>query len=111
MRTTEVAAPAGSMLALVPGKGLVRICDGGCVHVTYGAVTLDFHLREHFEVLLCQLQRQPAEPTGRMHLRHGHALLTFTAAEYQDFAAMVREAGESLIRLDAVRKLLVGVGG
>jgi len=109
MSTTEDQTPAGSILSLLPGKGLVRVCGGGCVHVTYGIVTLDFHLREQFESLLVSLAEHPQQPQEPMHLRHGHALVSFAPEEFDEFTGMIRVAAEELRRLDTFRRLLDGI--
>jgi hypothetical protein len=39
-------------------------------------------------------------------LRHGHALLSFNAEEFQEFSGLVHRALEELRRVDTVRHLL-----
>lgn len=104
---TELEKPLPSVsLATLPGKGLVRMCPSGCIHVTYGAVTLDFHAREHFDVLVEVLRTHSLQPEVNIRLRHGHAMLSFLAAEFLEFSELVMRANQELICVDTVRRLI-----
>lgn len=104
---SETANPSGSItLAHVPRKGLVRMCHSGCIHLTYGCVTLDFHCRQFFDALLeavTEADRDSGEP---IRVRHGQALLCYSPDEFLEFAQLVTDAGRELHQLDAVRRLL-----
>jgi hypothetical protein len=105
--TTEQQSPLPSIsLATLPHKGLVRMCPSECIHVTYGAVTLDFHVREHFDRLGEVIDEYAGSPEAGIRLRHGHALLSFNAEEFQEFSGLVHRALEELRRVDTVRHLL-----
>ncbi len=106
MESETLLAGDGVMLAFLPQKGMVRTCRRGCVHLTYGAVTLDFHLPEFFQALAEVVGENAEAPTGRMLVRHGHALLSFTPEEYTEFAGLVRRGAEELHRLSVVQRLL-----
>lgn len=106
MESETLLAGDGVMLAFLPRKGMVRTCRRGCVHLTYGAVTLDFHLPEFFQSLAEAVGESSEAPSGRMHVRHGHALLSFTPEEFAEFAGLVRQAAEELRRLIVVQRLL-----
>ena len=105
MTERETSLPSVA-LATLPGKGLVRICPAECIHVTYGAVTLDFHAREHFDVLVDVLRTHTLNSEGNIRLQHGHAMLSFLAAEFLEFSDLVLRANEELVRVDMLRRLL-----
>lgn len=103
--TEEAALPGGVMLAHLPRKGLVRVCHSGCIHVTYGCVTLDFHTRAFFDALVAALHDHPRPALHPVRLRHGHALLQFDPEEFLELSDLLTVASEELLRLDTVRRL------
>lgn len=105
MESQTVSGSPSVVLACLPHKGMVRTCSSGCIHVTYGPITLDFHLPEYFQTLVETVGGRE-EPQERIYLRHGNALLTFSAEEFAEFAGLIRDAAVELDRLNVVRRLL-----
>lgn len=97
-------SPGSVTLALAPRKGMVRLCHSGCLHVTFGYVTLDFHRRSDFDHL-CHLVLTSTEE-GTVCLKHGHACMCFSPDDFEDFRLLISDAFEELRRLDVVRRLL-----
>lgn len=95
------------VLATLPGKGLVRMCNPGCIHLTYGCVTLDFHRPEGFERLM-HLVREHGEPDKPAQVQYGHASLQFNAEQFVEFSALIAVAWEHLEQVSVVRRLLAG---
>lgn len=98
------------ILATLPGKGLVRMCKPGCVHLTYGCITLDFQRPEGFERLM-HLVRSHEEPQQSTQVQYGHATLQFNAIQFEEFAALIAVAWEHLDQLSVVRRLLADFPG
>lgn len=94
-------------LATLPGKGLVRSCHSGCVHVTYGCVTLDFCRPEGFDRLV-DLVRRHAPGGGAAEIQYNHVSLRFSREQFEEFAGMVAVASQHLEQLCVVRRMLAG---
>ncbi|MGV3723868.1 MAG: hypothetical protein ACO1SX_23470 [Actinomycetota bacterium] len=92
-------------LATLPGKGLVRVCGAGCMHVTWGCVTLDFRTESAFLKMARQVQRHD-RGLAEVQLAYGHASLRFTSEGFDEFAGMVAAAAEQLKQIEVVRRLL-----
>lgn len=98
---------ASTILTRMPEKGLARVCPSGCVHLTYGLVTLHFRQPGDFERLAVAVrERQEGGPPGPVHVRYCHATLHFSEAEFEGFARLVQDAARELDRLEVVRLLL-----
>ena len=96
-----------TLLAHAPRKGLARVCRSGCIHLTYGAVTLDFRRRHEFEALVAAVHRQrESGAPGEVHLRYSYATLHFSETQFQEFAGLVLEAARQLQELEVVQRLL-----
>lgn len=93
------------VLATLPGKGLVRMCQPGCIHLTYGCVTLDFHRAENFAQLV-EVVRAHGEPDQPAQVQYGHAFLRFSPDQFLEFSALVAVASEHLEQVTVVRRLL-----
>ena len=99
---------ASTILTCIPQRGVARVCPSGCVHVTYGLVTLDFRGRAEFEQLVSAVSGKQAllPQAGRVDVEYRHATLHFTQEEFRQFAGMVTQAAEQLHQVEVVRRLL-----
>ena len=85
----------------------MRSCHSGCVHVTYGCVTLDFCRPESFDRLVDLVRRHSLD--GHVaEIQYGHASLRFSPDQFEEFAGMIAVASEHLEQLLVVRRLLSG---
>jgi hypothetical protein len=104
MKETE-QAPSGTILAMTPGKGWVRTCNSGCIHVSFGPVTLDFYCRAAFDQFAEQLARYRVT-TKAVELQYCHARLRYTREEFTELRSLVARAVRELAQIDVVRRLL-----
>jgi hypothetical protein len=93
--------------------GHVRACQAGCVHVTYGDMTLNFPDREaflQFTSYVCLLAAGNTEEN--VCVRHRWIVLCFHHSALREFAEMLDTAREALTA-DAPRStsLLTGANG
>lgn len=99
------AHSAATVLAALPGKAIIRQCVRGCVHVTYGPVTLDLACGHSFGQLAEKVEQHPRS-LGDVHLQYYHATLRFSREEFDEFCQLVRDASRALKELDVLRRLL-----
>jgi hypothetical protein len=81
------------------------MCKPGCIHLTYGCITLDFHRPEGFERLM-HLVRSHGQPQQTTQVQYGHATLQFNPEQFEELSALIAVAWEHLDQLSVVRRLL-----
>jgi hypothetical protein len=84
---------------------MVRVCGTGCMHVTWGCVTLDFRTEEAFR-RMALLVESHTRGLAEVQLAYGHASLRFSPEDFDEFSRMVASAVTQLAQIDVVRRLL-----
>jgi hypothetical protein len=82
------------LLSEVPGRGHIKQCPGGCVHFTYGPMTLHFRDAETLTLVGDRWGEtlEQSEPGDLIELCYGMARLTLTSDEAREVGRMLREA-------------------
>jgi hypothetical protein len=89
-----------TVLSRIADKGFARVCPPGCIHVSYGPITLDF-AREGFETFARMIRRFRGQNLGRVvEVQYDRATLRFAAEEFGEFVSLVLEAHARLACLD-----------
>jgi len=82
------------LLSEVPGRGHIKQCPRGCVHFTYGPMTLHFRDPETLTLVADRwgetLER--SEPGDLIELCYGMARLLLTSDEAREVGRLLREA-------------------
>jgi len=82
------------LLSEVPGRGHIKQCPRGCVHFTYGPMTLHFRDAETLTLVADRwgetLER--SEPGDLIELCYGMARLLLTSDEAREVGRLLREA-------------------
>lgn len=78
--------------------GHVRLCRVGCVHVTYGRVTLHFESEDAFEGMaeLVALEEKGREPGEGLSMSYQWFSVDLDPAHSQSFAALVAHAADAI---------------
>jgi hypothetical protein len=88
------------LLARIADKALARVCPSGCIHVSYGGITLDFGV-DGFHAFVRSVNPERLFVIGPwVELQYCRVTLRFTSSEFREFAAMVAEAWERYLRLE-----------
>src|SRR5262249_53742507 len=91
-----------TILARIEDRGFARICPTGCIHISYGPVTLDF-ARDGFEKFARMLRCFQGECRKRfVEVQYDRATLRFTGEEFGEFVNLVAEAHSRLTGWDGL---------
>lgn len=79
-------------------SGHVRLCRSGCVHVTYGQVTLHFESEDAFEGMAEMVAQEEANRTGDEGLSMSYQWFSvdLDPQHSHGFAAMIAEAAAAI---------------
>ena len=108
MESQVEPGPASVVLAHLPHKGLIRQCHSGCIHVTFGCVTLDFHEPQFYAALVEAVRSRAGALETGVQVRHGNAVLCLSCEEFAEFGELVNRAERELRQLEVVRRLVSG---
>jgi len=100
-----------TLLAAIPNRALARVCPSGCIHVSYGMITLNFGARAFREFVRAVNPDRLLVIGPYVEVSYCRATLRLTAAEFREFAAMVAEAWDRYLRLGPPAEAVHTLGG